>query len=430
MFYALIILLFLIVFYIFFSNYAEIKKENHKLKNSISKVLSISANDPAVEYLIHSLEEKINNLNKKVLFEKMKRKNIYSVLNNITEAIMLVFYSESSDTLILDYANKSAQNLFITSDFLGKTLSEILEDHNLIDIILKSYRLDENISDEIIVYSPKKSFFHCEIKKIFLESEKNQNYRIVVLRDITKEKELDLMRREFLTIMSHELKTPLTVIHGYSETLLMSNEKLSPQALRFLNIIEDESSRLTRLINDLLDISRLERKDYEYQFKEVNLSNLLKKMYMIFNSLTKEMDINIGLEIEEDLTIIGDEDRLMQAIYNILDNAVKFTHIKDSGKKEIQIRLYSENDEVILEVEDTGIGIPERERNKIFNLFYRVDKSRTRQVPGTGLGLYIVKQILEKHRAYIEVDSEENQGTLVKIMFKGRNKNETGGYNL
>ncbi|WGS65409.1 ATP-binding protein [Marinitoga aeolica] len=430
MFYALIILLFLIVFYIFFSNYLEIKKENHKLKVSISKVLSISANDPAVEYLIHSLEEKINNLNKKVLFEKMKRKNIYSVLNNISEAIMLVFYSESSDTLILDYANKSAQNLFITSDFLGKTLSEILEDHNLIDMILRSYRLDENISDEIIVYSPKKSFIHCEIKKIFLESEKNQNYRIVVLRDITKEKELDLMRREFLTIMSHELKTPLTVIHGYSETLLMSNEKLSPQALRFLNIIEDESSRLTRLINDLLDISRLERKDYEYQFKEVNLSNLLKKMHLIFNSLTKEMDINISLEIEEDLTIIGDEDRLMQAIYNILDNAVKFTHIKDSDKKEIHIRLYGENDEVILEVEDTGIGIPERERNKIFNLFYRVDKSRTRQVPGTGLGLYIVKQILEKHRAYIEVDSEENQGTLVKIMFKGRNNSETGRYNL
>ncbi|SHE87038.1 two-component system, OmpR family, phosphate regulon sensor histidine kinase PhoR [Marinitoga hydrogenitolerans DSM 16785] len=420
----IIILLFIIIFYIFFSNYLVIKRENNKLKSSISKVLSISANDPAVEYLIHSLEEKINNLNKKVFFEKIKRKNIYSVLNNISEAIMLVFYSDDSNTLILDYANKSAQNLFVTSDFLGKTLSEILEDHNLIDIVLRSYRLDENISDEIIVYSPKKSFFHCEIKKIFLESEKNQNYRIVVLRDITKEKELDLMRREFLTIMSHELKTPLTVIHGYSETLLMSDEKLSSQALRFLNIIEDESSRLTRLINDLLDISRLERKDYEYHFKGINLSNLLKKINLIFNSLTKEMNINIYLDIKEDLTIIGDEDRLMQAIYNILDNAVKFTHIKESDKKEIFIRLYSEDNEVILEVEDTGIGIPERERNKIFNLFYRVDKSRTRQVPGTGLGLYIVKQILEKHRAYIEVDSEENQGTLVKIIFKRRNNDE------
>ncbi|KLO22738.1 hypothetical protein X275_05290 [Marinitoga sp. 1197] len=429
MFYILILLLFSIFIYIFFSNYIVIKKENEKLKSSVSKVLSISANDPATEYLIHSLEEKINSLNKKVMFEKMKRKNIYSVLNNISEAIMLVFYSEVSDTLILDYANKSAQNLFITEDFLGKTLSEILEDHNLIDIILKSYRQDKNISDEIIVYSPKKSFFHCEIKKIFLESENNQNYRIVVLRDITKEKEIELMRREFLTIMSHELKTPLTVIHGYSETLLMSDEKLSSQALRFLNIIEDESSRLTRLINDLLDISRLERKDYEYQFKEVNLSNLLKKMNMIFNSLTKEMDINIFLEVEDDLTIIGDEDRLMQAIYNILDNAIKFTHIKDSEKKEVYIRLYRENDEVILEIEDTGIGIPERERNKIFNLFYRVDKSRTRQVPGTGLGLYIVKQILEKHRAYIEVDSEENQGTLVKIIFKGGNENEASRYN-
>lgn len=416
--YMVIVFLFLIILYIIFSNYLEIKKENIKLKSSIAKALSISANDPATEYLIHSLEEKINNLNKKLNFEKVKRKNIYSILNNISEAIMLVYYSDTLNSLVLDYANKSAQNLFITSDFLGKTLSEILEDHNLIDIVMKSYKIDENISDEIIVYSPKKSFFHCEIKKIFLDSERNQNYRIVVLRDITKEKEIELMRREFLTIMSHELKTPLTVIHGYSETLLMSGENLSPQALRFLNIIEDESSRLTRLINDLLDISRLERKDYEYNFKEVNLSNLVKKMNLIFNSLIKEMDIKIHLDIEEDLKIIGDEDRLIQVIYNILDNAVKFTNIKESNEKNIYVRLYSEINEVIFEVEDTGIGIPERERNKIFNLFYRVDKSRTRQIPGTGLGLYMVKQILEKHRAYIEVDSEENQGTLVKIIFK------------
>ncbi|WP_459994487.1 sensor histidine kinase [Marinitoga arctica] len=425
-----ILLLFLIILYFVFSNYLEIKKENSRLKYSIAKVLSISANDPATEYLIHSLEEKINNLNKKLTFENIKRKNIYSILNNISEAIMLVNFSNTSNTLILDYANKNAQNLFITSDFLGKTLSEILEDHNLIDIIMRSYKLDQNISDEIIVYSPKKSFFHCEIKKIFLESEKDQNYRIVVLRDITKEKEIELMRREFLTIMSHELKTPLTVIHGYSETLLMSDEKLSPQALRFLNIIEDESSRLTRLINDLLDISRLERKDYEYNFKEVNLSNLIKKMNLMFDSLIKEMDIKIYLDIEENLKVIGDEDRLIQVVYNILDNAVKFTNIKESDEKKIYMRLYSEENEVILEVEDTGIGIPERERNKIFNLFYRVDKSRTRQIPGTGLGLYIVKQILEKHRAYIEVDSEENQGTLVKIIFKRRiNENEAGRHN-
>lgn len=430
MLYVLIVLLFLIILYFVFNNYIFLKRENTKLKKSIAKVLSISANDPASEYLIHSLEEKINSLNKKVSLEKTKRKNIYSILNNISEAIMLIFYSEDSDTLVLDYANKSAQNLFITSDFLGKTLSEILEDHNLIDIILKSYREDKNISDEIIVYSPKKTFFHCEIKKVFLESEKNQKYRIIVLRDITKEKELDLMRREFLTIMSHELKTPLTVIHGYSETLLMNEEALSPQALRFLRIIEDESSRLTRLINDLLDINRLERKDYEYQFKEINLSNLLKKMYAIFNSLTKEMDIDLILEVEDDLIIYGDEDRLMQVIYNILDNAVKFTHIKESKEKKVFIRLYESNGEVIFEVEDTGIGIPERERNKIFNLFYRVDKSRTRQVPGTGLGLYIVKEILEKHRAYIEVDSEENQGTLIKIIFKGRNNIEASRYNL
>ncbi|WP_217671808.1 cell wall metabolism sensor histidine kinase WalK [Marinitoga sp. 1138] len=420
----------MVVLYYVVTAYMSLKKETSKLKSSISRVLSISASDPATEFLVHSLEEKIKDLNKKMDIEKRKRKNIYSILNNISEAIMLVFYNESSDRLILDYANKGAQNLFITSDFLGKTLSEILEDHTLIDLILKSYRKNENLKEEIIIYSPKKSFFNCEIKKVTLDTEHEQNYRIVILRDITKEKELDLMRREFLTVMSHELKTPLTAIHGYAETLLMSDENMSPQAIRFLRIIEDESSRLTRLINDLQDISRLERKDYEYHFKELNISNLIKKVYMIFESLVKDMDVKLYLDIEKELIITGDEDRLMQVAYNILDNAVKFTYIKENGPKEIFIRLYSgKEDEIIFEVEDTGIGIPERERNKIFNLFYRVDKSRSRQIPGTGIGLYIVKQILEKHRAYIEVDSEEQQGTLIKIIFKGRSLNETSRHN-
>jgi two-component system phosphate regulon sensor histidine kinase PhoR len=145
--------------------------------------------------------------------------------------------------------------------------------------------------------------------------------------------------------------------------------------------------------------------------------------------LAKEMDINIISEIDDDIYIKANEDRILQVIYNLVDNALKFTSLKKTSEKNVWMKLYQEKneekDEVVLEIEDDGIGISSKEIQKIYDMFYRVDKSRTRQIGGFGLGLYIVKTILDKHNARIYLESEENNGTLFKINFKGGNINES-----
>ena len=138
--------------------------------------------------------------------------------------------------------------------------------------------------------------------------------------------------------------------------------------------------------------------------------------------LSDEMGIELISEIEDNIKITGNDDRILQAIYNLIDNAIKFTAMRNSEEKTVWIRLYKDSEnknEVILEIEDTGIGIPSKELQKIFDMFYRVDKSRTRQISGFGLGLYIVKLILDNHKARLFLESEENNGTLFRINFKG-----------
>jgi two-component system phosphate regulon sensor histidine kinase PhoR len=257
----------------------------------------------------------------------------------------------------------------------------------------------------------------------------DEKYKIVILNDITREKNFESLRKEFFTIMSHELRTPLTVINGYVENLMM-DDSIDNSYKKMLNIVEDETARLTRLVNDLLDLGRLEKSiNTEMPMKEVNLSKIAKKSYDFFSMLAKEMDINIISEIDDDIYIIANEDRILQVIYNLVDNALKFTSLKKTSEKNVWMKLYQEKneekDEVVLEIEDDGIGISSKEIQKIYDMFYRVDKSRTRQIGGFGLGLYIVKTILDKHNARIYLESEENNGTLFKINFKGGNINES-----
>jgi two-component system phosphate regulon sensor histidine kinase PhoR len=139
------------------------------------------------------------------------------------------------------------------------------------------------------------------------------------------------------------------------------------------------------------------------------------------------MSIEFEEQIEDDLYVFGNEDRLLQVVYNILDNSFKFTALKEKDEKKVWLRLYKDDNDktIILEIEDTGIGIPSKELKRIFNLFYRVDKSRSRQVPGLGIGLYIVKTVLDNHNARIYLDSEENNGTLFQVILPIKTNIET-----
>lgn len=425
-FYTLTITIFIIITSLYIYSFIKNKKNEKKykrLKNEISRIFNINLNNPSDDFVIHQIETNLKSIKNKFESEKNRRRNMYSILDTLNEGVMLTSLYQG-DIIKVDFANKSSKEIFTLEDYIGRSLAEIVDSHNLIDLILKSFKRKINVEEEILFYSPEKRYYNCKIKT----TEIDEKYRIVILTDVTKEKSLESLRKEFLTIMSHELRTPLAVMNGYLETILM-NDNLEKDVEKMIKIIEDETARLTRLVNDLLDMGRLQKNiSDEKEFKIINLSEVTEKAYKFFKMLADEMEINLEAEIEPDLFIMGNDDRILQVIYNLIDNAFKFTSAREEDKS-IWIKLYKDayenKNEIVLEVEDNGIGIPSKEIQKIFDMFYRVDKSRTRQISGFGLGLYIVKLILDNHDARIFLESEENNGTLFRINFKGGQFNET-----
>lgn len=420
--YIIVILLLVITNILFIYAYLRKRREENahqRFKNEIAKSININIKNPVDDFLLHQLNSYIKNLEEKYKSEKYKRRNIFSILDTLSEGIILVSFNQN-EIIRVDFANSFAKNIFTTENFVGRSLTEVIDNHNLIELTLKSFKTNKDMEEETSFYYPEKKYFRCQVKSINVE-----NYRVIILLDITKEKNLEDLRREFLTIMSHEMRTPLSVISGYLETIL-HEPNLNEEIYQPLKKIEEEISRLTRMFNDLLDIERLEKNiGEEKRFVFFNFSNTVKRAFDFFKIVADKMSIEFEEEIEDDLYVFGNEDRLLQVVYNILDNSFKFTALKEKGEKKVWLRLYKNDDNIILEIEDTGIGIPSKELKRIFNLFYRVDKSRSRQVPGLGIGLYIVKTILDNHNARIYLDSEENNGTLFQVILPLKTSIET-----
>jgi two-component system phosphate regulon sensor histidine kinase PhoR len=227
---------------------------------------------------------------------------------------------------------------------------------------------------------------------------------VVVLEDITDLKKLEKMRSQFVANVSHELKTPLTSIKGFSETLKLVKDESTRN--KFLDIINDESERLTRLINDILTLSSIEQVKSQKN-EEIDISYESEKVYHLLNPKAEAKNITLSLTQKEPLFMLGDVDLYNQLLLNLVDNAIKYT--RENG--EVQIRIEREDTLIKVVVSDTGIGIPEKHLNRIFERFYRVDKARDRAMGGTGLGLAIVKHIVLSMGGTIEVSSEIGKGT-------------------
>ncbi len=237
---------------------------------------------------------------------------------------------------------------------------------------------------------------------------------ILVLQDVTKHQKLENMRKEFVANVSHELKTPLTTIKSYTETLLDGAMEEKQLAANFLEVIDSESERMTRLVRDLLQLSNIDSNQSKWNKKVIDLKEIIEKIILKCDVSAKNKNQDIKAEfLEEDVNIFADEDRIQQVMINILSNSIKYT--SDGGK--INIVLESENNIATIRIKDNGIGIPEEDLPRIFERFYRVDKARSRELGGTGLGLSIVKEIIESHEGTIEIFSEEGKGTetVIKI---------------
>ena len=234
---------------------------------------------------------------------------------------------------------------------------------------------------------------------------------IIVFQDITQEHKLDNMRKEFVANVSHELKTPITTIKSYTETL-MDNDVDRELSKKFLSVIDSESSRMARLVRDLLQLSNIDYNKKNWEKTEISIKRTLQDIVAKLDLVIKEKQQQVDIDISDGLpNIVVDKDGIEQVILNIISNAIKYT--EDKGN--IDIKAYSIDKELIIKVKDTGIGIPVEDQARIFERFYRVEKGRSRDMGGTGLGLSIAKEIVEAHSGKIYLESVLQEGTEITI---------------
>lgn len=234
---------------------------------------------------------------------------------------------------------------------------------------------------------------------------------IVLIQDITEHVKLDNMRKEFIADVSHELKTPLTSIMGYSETLMAMDYDKDMQE-KFLNVISSEAVRMTKLVNDLLTLSKHDDANTKWEKSEFDLGELVKKCqeYLQIEMDKKEQKVECFVTANVP-NVYADRDGIERVVLNILSNSVKYTPEKGTIKIYVGF-VYSD---AYIKVIDSGVGIPEKDLDRIFERFYRVDKARSRELGGTGLGLSIAKEILDKNGGRIDIKSVVGKGTEVVI---------------
>ncbi len=332
-----------------------------------------------------------------------ERKKIEAIVSGMVDAVIA---TDRHGRIIL--LNRAAEELLrISRDRAqGRIAREVLTDRRLTAMLEDATDRGWVTAEELPEGSPGDRLIeaHCAPIK---GSGGEAIGAVAVLRDVTVLRHTERLRRELTANVSHELRTPLTSIKGFVETLLNGAVKDEAACRRFLTIIDSETDRLVKLVDDLLDLSRLESKGVTLELRPVNLGDLVVHTVDKLRPLAEESKLVLIHSGPPDVIVTADSDRLEQVLTNLIDNALKYT--PPGGRVEVQI-LPNEQ-EVTVAVKDTGRGIPPDDLPHIFERFYRADRSRTRGSGGTGLGLAIAKHIVEAHGGHIGVRSRLDEGT-------------------
>jgi two-component system phosphate regulon sensor histidine kinase PhoR len=348
---------------------------------------------------LNTMAQDIENKIKEIRVQNQK---LGAIFNSMIEGVMVI----DKEGHIVS-VNQTVEEIFsvLKSDVEGKIFLEVIRNNDIAEVINAILKAGKPISKEITLIYPIRRIFEVNATPI-LDNDAITGC-LIVIHDITEIRRLETVRQDFVANVSHELKTPLTSIKGFVETLLEGALDDKENNRNFLNIIQDHAGRLNKLVDDLLSLSHLESEEIMLEKKSFNLKQQLEKVISAFKSHLKKTKIEIKNELPVNISISADKDRIEQVFTNLIDNAIKFN--KEKGT----IRIYSQevNGKIKVIVEDSGIGIPERDIPRIFERFYRVDKARSRELGGTGLGLSIVKHIVELHGGSVGVESTEGFGS-------------------
>lgn len=266
----------------------------------------------------------------------------------------------------------------------------------------------------VLEMKTKRLFYVVIITPVSDAAQNGGTGAVALIRNMTEEKNNDEMKKRFIADVSHELRTPIQMLQGYTEALLDGMAETKEEREELLNIILDESMRLNRMVNELLNIARYDAGETELQLEQVNIQDLFEKLRLNFSQAIEENKINFNVHTDNQAVML-DYDKMIQVLTNLIDNAVRYTHPGDTITLSAEI-----NHELTINVCDTGVGIEEDDLPHIFDRFYKVDEARTRGKHGTGLGLFIVKSIVESHDGRIEVNSKKGAGTCFTIVIPCR----------
>ena len=343
-----------------------------------------------------SLADTFNSMSReiKTAFEGLNRQRaeLESIIDSLKEGLIVI--NKRGEIV---YCNESLKSIIGRESIAeGELYWEALGQPQFMELVEKARSGRINPLEEVEIDGKA---FLCSATGV-----KSEDEIVLVLHDITSMKELERIKRDLVSSVSHELRTPLTSIKGFAETL---EEEVDEKNRHYVEIIRRNTDRLINIVRDLLLLSQMEEAGAEIEVEQVDLKGLAEQTVRIFDGQAKEKGLGLKLEIEPDLPAIpADPFKIEQILINLLDNAIKYT---DRG--EVRLFLHREDRSVVIEVHDTGIGIPKSKVSRIFERFYVVDKSRSRQTGGTGLGLSIVKHIVLLHGGEITVRSEPGQGS-------------------
>lgn len=342
---------------------------------------------------------------KRQLARVQKEKNrIAAIINNMDEGLVILS-PELRVIMLNDSACRYLKTPFDRSECGGMLLSEVCFDRVVCDCLINS-------ESKLISQDGRELQIH--VKQI--DSSESELGRVGLILDVTERAEIDRIKQEFTANVSHELKTPLTSISGYAE-MLENGMAREDDVKLFAGRIRRESARMLTLISDIIKLSKLDCSELTDSQDKIELCSICRECVDMLDISAKQSGVSVMFE-GESCELIGSAPELTELVYNLIDNAIRYNHV--GGRVDVKLikaaQPYS-GALALLTVSDTGIGIPEQHMSRIFERFYRVDKSRSKETGGTGLGLAIVKHVAERHFAKLELESEPGRGTTVKVIF-------------
>lgn len=383
----------------------NINKELKQITQGSLEKVNTSGFDNELGELAENINKMSLSLKEKISEVGEEKNRLENIINTMTSGV--IFLNKEAKVIMVNGVAEQLLNLPFNI-VKGKPIYEVLRNYSILNNVDKCI-LEERLIEEEITLLKDKSELYLKVSFAPVYKEDKISGVTILLTDLTDEIKLSKLKTDFVTNASHELRTPLTSVKGYSETLL--NGAMEDKELRekFIKIIDKEANRLILLVEDLMNLSRIEATKNRVQKEVIDLTKIIISTYDSFSIMAKEknVDLKLNIDVEKKCFAYGNEDQIKQVVGNFIDNAIKYT--PENGS--IQVLITEEEQKYTVNVKDTGVGLAKEDIERVFERFFRSDRSRNKKNGGFGLGLSIAKNIIESFDGQIGVESELGKGS-------------------